>query len=102
MRADWFMPVCWASAREVLDRARDLGHAIVGIEDSGRVAPWEVDLGGAILFVVGGERHGTPHWILERCDVVVRIPMAGFIPSYNLQAAVAVLAAERLRQLGIR
>jgi tRNA(Leu) C34 or U34 (ribose-2'-O)-methylase TrmL len=32
----------------------------------------------------------------------VRVPMAGFIPSYNLQTAVAVLAAERLRQLGVR
>jgi tRNA G18 (ribose-2'-O)-methylase SpoU len=55
-----------------------------------------------VLFVVGGERQGTPPELLERCDAVVRIPMAGFIPSYNLQAAVAVLAAERLRQLEIR
>jgi tRNA G18 (ribose-2'-O)-methylase SpoU len=102
MRADWFMPVCWASAQEALDRARELGHAIVGIEDSGSAAPWEIDLTGAVLFVVGGERHGTPASVLERCDAVARIPMAGFIPSYNLQAAVAVLAAERLRQLGIR
>jgi tRNA G18 (ribose-2'-O)-methylase SpoU len=102
MRADWFMPVCWASAREVLDRARARGRHVVGIEDSGRVAPWEVDLSGDVLLVVGGERHGTPAWVLERCDAVVRVPMAGFIPSYNLQAAVAVLAAERLRQLGIR
>jgi tRNA G18 (ribose-2'-O)-methylase SpoU len=102
MRADWFMPVCWAPAAQVLELARALGHRIVGIEDSGTVAPWEVDLRGAVLFVVGGERHGTPPELLERCDAVVRIPMAGFIPSYNLQAAVAVLAAERLRQLEIR
>jgi len=102
MRADWFMPVCWAPGAEVLERARALGHRVVGIEDSGTVAPWEVDLTGAVLFVVGGERQGTPPELLERCDAVVRIPMAGFIPSYNLQAAVAVLAAERLRQLEIR
>jgi tRNA G18 (ribose-2'-O)-methylase SpoU len=29
----------------------------------------------------------------------VRVPMAGFIPSYNVQAAMAAVAAERLRQL---
>ena len=100
MRADWFMPVCWATAAEAIDAAHS--HQVVGIEDSGDVAPWDVDLTGSVLFVVGGERHGTPPHVLARCDSVVRIPMAGFIPSYNLQAAVAVLAAERLRQLGVR
>jgi TrmH family RNA methyltransferase len=102
MRADWFMPVCWASAADVLDRAEAAGHSIVGIEDSGARQPWEVDLRGSVLFVVGGEREGTPPEVLARCGEIVRVPMAGFIPSYNLQAAVAVLAAERLRQLGVR
>jgi len=102
MRADWFMPVVWAGAHEVLDRAAQLEHSIVGIEDSGTVAPWEVDLRGPVLLAVGGERRGLPEDVLARCHAVVRIPMAGFIPSYNLQAAVAVLAVERLRQLGSR
>jgi len=29
---------------------------------------------------------------------VLRIPMHGFLPSYNLQAAMAVVMGERLRQ----
>jgi len=29
---------------------------------------------------------------------VIRVPMTGFVPSYNLQAPVAVVAAEALRQ----
>ena len=29
----------------------------------------------------------------------IRVPMAGFIPCYNLQAAVSAVACERLRQL---
>ncbi len=37
--------------------------------------------------------------VLEACDEVVRIPMAGFVASYNLQAAVAAIAVERFRQL---
>jgi tRNA G18 (ribose-2'-O)-methylase SpoU len=53
-----------------------------------------------VLFVAGSEAGGVPPAILERCDAVVRIPMAGFLPSYNVQAAVAAVAAERLRQLG--
>jgi tRNA G18 (ribose-2'-O)-methylase SpoU len=38
--------------------------------------------------------------VLARCDDVVRVPMAGFIPSYNVQAAMAAVAGERLRQMG--
>lgn len=102
MRADWFMPVCWAPALPALESAQALGHRVVAIEDAGRESPWEVDLRGSLLLVVGSERDGTPDALLERAHHVVRIPMAGFIPSYNLQAAVAVLAAERLRQLGTR
>ena len=37
--------------------------------------------------------------VLARCDARIRVPMAGFIPCYNLQAAVSAVAVERLRQL---
>ena len=34
----------------------------------------------------------------HEADLVLRIPMRGFMPSYNLQAAMAAVASERLRQ----
>lgn len=101
MRADRFVPVLWCEATRVLDAARGAGRRILALEDSGAFAPWETDLTGPALFVVGGEHAGVPETLLERCDAVVRIPMAGFIRSYNLQAAVAVIAAERMRQQGL-
>jgi len=52
--------------------------------------------------VVGGERDGVPPELLARCDEVIRVPMAGFVPSYSLQAPVAVVAVERLRQVAAR
>ena len=54
---------------------------------------------GRVHFVVGGEARGIPDAILAGCDAVIRIPMPGFVPSYNLQGAVAAVASERLRQL---
>jgi 23S rRNA (guanosine2251-2'-O)-methyltransferase len=99
MRADRFLPIGWESANAVLDAARRAGKRVIGVEDVGSAAPWQVDLTGPLLLVVGAEAEGVPRGVLERCDHVVRIPMAGFIASYNLQAAVAALAAERLRQL---
>jgi tRNA G18 (ribose-2'-O)-methylase SpoU len=98
MRADRFLPVLWEPAAAVLTAARGAGRRVVGVEDVGGRPPWQADLTGPVLFVVGGEADGVPAAVLERCDVVVRLPMAGFIRSYNLQAAVAAVAAERLRQ----
>jgi len=99
MRADRFLPVGWRDTQEVLEAARHAGRRLIGIEDVGKSSPWEVDLSGPVLFLVGGEADGISEAALERCDEVVRIPMAGFIRSYNVQAAVAIVAAERMRQL---
>jgi tRNA G18 (ribose-2'-O)-methylase SpoU len=100
MRADRFLPVAWERASDVIGAARRAGKRIIGVEDSGSAAPWQIDLASSLLFVVGGEADGVPRALLARCDAVARIPMAGFVASYNLQAAVAILAAERLRQRG--
>lgn len=99
MRADWYMPVLWERGETVIARARGAGHRILAIENTGTRAPWDTDLTGACLFVVGGEARGIPDALLAQCDDVLRLPMAGFIPSYNLQAAVAHVSIERLRQL---
>jgi tRNA G18 (ribose-2'-O)-methylase SpoU len=99
MRADRFMPVGWERADVVIEAARRAGKRVIGIEDVGTRAPWEVDLTGAVLLIAGGEAEGIPPDVLARCDAVVRIPMAGFVASYNLQAALAAVASERFRQL---
>lgn len=99
MRADRFMPVFFGEAHSVLDEAARSGRRLIAIEDIGDRAPWEVDLRGRVHLVVGGEADGIPEAVLARCETVIRLPMAGFLPSYNLQGAVAAVATERLRQL---
>ena len=98
MRADRFMPVFWTSAKEVLEAARATAHRIVALDESGDCTPWQFDLSGPCIFIVGGENGGIPPEVLARCDARIRVPMAGFIPCYNLQAAVSAIATERLRQ----
>jgi tRNA G18 (ribose-2'-O)-methylase SpoU len=100
MRADRFFPVHWIPALEAIALAHAAGRRVLAIEDIGTHAPWEEDLTGRLLLVVGGERDGIPREVLARCDGALRVPMRGFIPSYNLQAAMAMVAGERLRQLG--
>ena len=98
MKADRFIPVKWMSWREASDLARAHNYRIIGIEDSGDAEPWDIDLTGRCMLVIGGERHGISADLLRECDSIVKIPMRGFVPSYNLQAPLAVVAAEALRQ----
>jgi len=100
MGADQMFPVLYASTVETLAAARAAGRRVVAVEDSGSQAPWQVELAGSVLLVIGAERSGISAEVLGACDAVVRIPMAGFVPSYNLQAAMSIVAGERLRQLG--
>lgn len=102
MNAERFMPVFWQRSGDVISAARKAGQRIYGVEDVGSHAPWEVDLTGPALFVVGGEDRSLGPAVLERCDRVLRLPMAGFIPCFNLQAAVAAVALEIVRQRTLR
>jgi TrmH family RNA methyltransferase len=102
MRADWYMPVFWEKAGHVVEQARRRGQRVFAVENSGQRAPWDEDLCGPALFVIGGEAHGIPAELLRACDAVLRVPMGGFSPSYNLQIPLGVVAAERLRQLAGR
>jgi len=99
MGAHRFLPVHWETSTKAITIARELGKQIFALEDVGERAPWEVDLTVPALFIVGNERAGIEESILKQCDTVLRLPMPGFVPSYNLQAVVAAVASERLRQL---
>lgn len=102
MGATELMPVLYETSSAVLDRAEALHVPVISIEDVGTKHAHEVDLAGPVVCVIGGERDGIAADVLARCKHVVRVPMAGFVPSYNLQAAMSAVAVERLRQLATR
>lgn len=99
MRADRFIPTIWATCAEVIESCKHHKIRIVVAEDVGSSKPWEVDLTGDIAMVVGAERYGVSQEMLEAADTVVRLPMLGFVPSYNLQVTLAAMALESLRQM---
>ena len=98
MRADRFIPVVYTSTDDILKAAKAQGFRIVVAEDVGEQGPWDEDLTGDVILVVGAEREGVSQPVLEAADAVVKLPMDGFVPAYNLQVAVSVLAVEALRQ----
>ena len=98
MRADRFIPVVYNDTTSIINEAKKNNFRIIAAEDVGTVEPLDADLTGNVLFVVGAEREGVSKEVLDACDEVVRLPMNGFVPSYNLQVAISVLAVEALRQ----
>ena len=78
---------------------RDQGAWLTGgISDDAGVAHTEVDYRGACAIMVGGESRGLRRLTRERCDHLVRIPMAGATQSLNVSVALGVLLFEARRQ----
>jgi len=74
------------------------GWRVVGAAHDAPVSCWEADLTPPVAFVVGGEEKGLGRLVRERCDLLVRIPMAGRISSLNASVAAALLVFEAVRQ----
>ena len=71
-------------------RARHLGVWVVGLDEGGDQSLFDLDLRvltEPLLLVVGAEGTGLSRLVRQRCDMVVRIPLRGSIPSLNVAAA---------------
>ncbi|MCE2461924.1 MAG: 23S rRNA (guanosine(2251)-2'-O)-methyltransferase RlmB, partial [Pseudomonadales bacterium] len=69
-----------------------------GVDDESAIAYTRVDYRGSAAIVVGGEGRGLRRLTRERCDHLVRVPMASAMPSLNVSVALGVLLFEAVRQ----
>lgn len=81
-----------------LGRARDAGYWIWGAAGEGGTPPWEVDLTGPTVLVLGSEGKGLRPRVRDFCDGMVTIPQAGRTASLNVSAAATALLYEVSRQ----
>jgi 23S rRNA (guanosine2251-2'-O)-methyltransferase len=82
-----------------LERAQRAAVWTVGLDEHGNTALH--DLGVAdqrVVLVLGAEGRGLGRLTRERCDVLVRIPMHGALPSLNVAAAAALACHEVARR----
>jgi len=82
-----------------LDRLREeWGMTLVAAEVTGDARPaWDLPADDRLGLVFGSEGHGLSGPVLDRCDAVAQIPMAGEVPSLNVAVASAVFLYERGR-----
>ncbi len=81
-----------------LRQAKAAGLWIWGAEAGAQMAPWELDLGGGTVLVLGGEGKGLRPRVASVCDGTVALPQRGKVGSLNVSAAAAALLFEALRQ----
>jgi len=81
-----------------LDRLRDAGLWIVGLDGAGTQLHTDVDLKVPTALVVGSEGSGMSRLVREKCDFIVGLPMAGAVESLNASVAAAIVLYEAVRQ----
>jgi 23S rRNA (guanosine2251-2'-O)-methyltransferase len=81
-----------------LAAAKEAGFWIWGADADGRQSPWDVDLTGPTVLVLGGEGRGLRPRVASSCDGLVALPRRGQIESLNVSAAATALLFESVRQ----
>jgi len=83
-----------------LDDAKKAGFWIWGADAEAKQAPWEADLSGPTVLVLGGEGKGIRPRVAAACDGLVALPGHGRVDSLNVSSAAAALLFEAVRQRG--
>jgi len=81
-----------------LDDAKQAGFWIWGADADAKQAPWDVDLSGPTILVLGGEGKGLRPRVASSCDGLVALPQRGEVGSLNVSAAATALLFEAVRQ----
>jgi 23S rRNA (guanosine2251-2'-O)-methyltransferase len=85
-----------------LEDLKKRGFWIYGLDERGAEDYDSVDYGERSVFVLGGEGKGLHQLVRQHCDVLVRIPMAGKIPSLNVSVAAGIVLFEWRRRRASR
>ena len=87
-----------AGLPSTISELKRAGIWCAALDPRGELLAWEFDLRQRTCLVVGGEGSGVHRLVRERCDVRLRLPMAGRVASLNASAAAAALLYEVARQ----
>jgi 23S rRNA (guanosine2251-2'-O)-methyltransferase len=88
------VPNITASLKEL----KNAGVWVFGTSAEGSSQLWQTDFKGPAAIVIGSEGEGMNRLVMENCDFLVSIPMAGRIGSLNASVSAAVVLYEAVRQ----
>lgn len=82
-----------------LEDLKKRGFWIYGLDERGTENYDTVAFATPTVIVLGGEGKGLHQLVSAHCDVLVRIPMAGTIPSLNVSVAAGIVLFEWKRRM---
>eukprot|EP00775_Hariotina_reticulata_P007942 gene7942-8138_t len=95
----WLDTRLWDSAISCLGSVKEAGYQIVVTHlSASSVTIQEVDWTRPTAFVLGNERSGVSPEALQLADQAAVIPMAGFVESFNISVAAALIMYEAQQQ----
>ncbi len=94
-----FVPVASVTnLARTLDVLKERQIWVVGTDGEAQQSVFEADLKRPLALVLGAEGSGMRRLTRDRCDFLVRIPMAGRVGSLNVSVATGVVLFEARRQ----
>jgi 23S rRNA (guanosine2251-2'-O)-methyltransferase len=94
-----FVPVASVTnLARAIDLLKEQGIWVVGADGEAPQTLYAADLKRPLALVLGAEGTGMRRLTRERCDFLVRIPMAGQVESLNVSVAAGVALFEARRQ----
>jgi 23S rRNA (guanosine2251-2'-O)-methyltransferase len=71
---------------------------VIGAAGDAGSSWFDADFTSDVVLVLGGEEKGLKRLTREKCDRLVRIPMAAGVESLNVSVAAGILLFEAVRQ----
>ena len=81
-----------------IDELKERDIWVVGTDERADQSLYQANLPEAIAWVLGAEGEGMRRLTREKCDLLVRIPMAGEVGSLNVSVAAGVCLFESVRR----
>jgi 23S rRNA (guanosine2251-2'-O)-methyltransferase len=81
-----------------LDQLKQAGFWALGLDERGDRNLADAGIGGRLVLTLGAEGEGLRRLTAERCDLLVRLPMKGAMPSINVSNAAAIALYELSRR----
>ncbi len=88
------------NTNRAIEEIKEAGFWVYGLAGEASSPIDQVDLKGKVCLIVGNEGKGLSRLVRENCDILINIPMKGFVNSLNASVASAIAMYEVLRQNG--
>jgi len=94
-----YMPIAQVTnLTRTIEMFKSAGIWVVGADGQAPTNYTQADFTVPICLVLGSEAAGLRRLVKEKCDLLVRLPMFGHLPTLNVSVATGVLLYEVVRQ----